>query len=126
MKPEARPLPNIIVIEDDLQLQRLYCKVLDHAGFVVTPASTCQQALRALDKVIPEVILLDIEMPDNNGLAVVDHLRSVHQLLNTYMIVITCFPGYQPQAAAKGVDFFLDKPISPKALADFVTHLVRW
>jgi CheY-like chemotaxis protein len=122
----AKTLPHIIVIEDDPQLQRLYCKILDHAGFVVTSASTCQQALRALDKIVPEVILLDVEMPDDSGLAVVDYLRSVRQLPNTYMIVITCFPGYQPQAVAKGADFFLNKPISPKALADFVTYLVRW
>jgi CheY-like chemotaxis protein len=122
----AKALPNIIVIEDDPLLQRLYCKILGHAGFVVTPASTCQQALQALDKVIPEVILLDIEMPDDSGLSVVDHLRSNHQLLNTYMIVITCFPGYQPQATAKGVDIFLNKPISPRALTDFISGLVRW
>jgi CheY-like chemotaxis protein len=122
----ARTLPNIIVVEDDPLLQRLYCKILGHAGFVVTTASTCQQALQALDKVIPEVILLDVEMPDDSGLAVVDYLRSVRQLPNTYMIVIICFPGYQPQAAAKGVDFFLNKPTSPNALADFVTYLVRW
>jgi DNA-binding response OmpR family regulator len=113
----------ILIVEDDKTLNRLYVEVFGLEGFETLQATSCQQVMDYLQQVTPAVILLDLFLPDGNGLSIVSHVREHPKLWLTPIIAVSGAQGDETQAAALAINF-LRKPVSILDLVDCVKRLI--
>ena len=109
--PERR---NIMLIDDD-ETCLAFCREILENRYTVYPVSSGEQAFTILKKIIPDLILLDIEMPHINGYAVLNRLRQIPKTENIPVIFLTSHddPGNELDALSKGAIDYITKPFSP-------------
>lgn len=110
----------VAIVEDDDRLRHLIYKVLVHAGFQTFQAATSRQAAELLEKARPHIILLDLELPDGNGLKLLNAIRR-GQDNGTQVVVLTGHERYSYHA--EEIEHFLYKPVSMQMLVDYVKRL---
>lgn len=103
--------PQILVVEDELPLRRLLRGVLEDAGYRYLEAETGQQALLRAAQQPPELVLLDLGLPDLDGLDVLARLR---EWLSAPIIILSARDQEKQKIAAldQGADDYLTKPFS--------------
>ncbi len=79
----------ILIVEDDNILQEMYSEKFEMGGFQVLKASTGKEGLEVLEKKSPNLILLDILMPDMNGLEMLKEMKKDRQYRNIPVILLT-------------------------------------
>lgn len=106
----------ILLIEDNPEIQIFVASVL--RDFLVVNAASIQEAKNELAKSIFSLILLDIELPDGDGISFYSMLRNDERHGNTPVMVITAKPENSKKIVAfsLGVDDFLNKPLDPLEL----------
>lgn len=107
-------MANIVLIEDNKQNARLAEKLLHIAGHSVTVAETGEAGLNAVMAGTPELILVDLGLPDMDGQTVVAFLRQQTHLTHVPIIAFTAWPAEaaKAMAGAYGCDGVITKPIS--------------
>ncbi|CAM5667062.1 DNA-binding response regulator OS=Streptomyces aurantiogriseus OX=66870 GN=GCM10010251_34360 PE=4 SV=1 [Streptomyces aurantiogriseus] len=75
----AAPGVNLLVVDDEPTVRELLCAALRHAGFTVAAAGTGQEALDRAREVSPDLVLLDVMLPDLDGFEVIRRLREQHR-----------------------------------------------
>ncbi|MFE0256732.1 response regulator transcription factor [Streptomyces sp. NPDC059010] len=70
---------NLLVVDDEPTVRELLCAALRHAGFTVAAARTGQEALDRAGEVSPDLVLLDVMLPDLDGFEVIRRLREQHR-----------------------------------------------
>ncbi len=120
--PSAR---RVLVVEDEAPVARLLAIFLRDAGYAVEVAGTGGEAVARLHVQPPDLIVLDLALPDMDGWEV---LRTVRARARTRALPVVVLTGLGPeqaaQAAARGADEFLTKPVSPTVLTGVVKTLV--
>ena len=116
-------MASILIVEDYQPLRMLYHRVLSGAGHAVSLAGSCQEALEHLRASTPDVVLLDMSLPDGDGLAVASALTRPARLRTPQFVAITGHDQYQQLAEAHGIEFFLYKPVSVPMLLTLVERL---
>ena len=79
----------ILIVEDDNLLQEMYCEKFEMADFDVEKANTGKEGLNSLEKNIPDLILLDILMPDMNGLEMLKEMKKNRDYRDIPVILLT-------------------------------------
>ena len=99
----------ILVVEDDLDTSFLLKQILRHAGFDVMSAANGLEALSKINVGIPDLVLLDLMMPEMDGWETVDRLR---QFSSTPVIILTALNNKEETVNCfqKGVDDYMTKP----------------
>jgi two-component system cell cycle response regulator DivK len=112
----------ILYVEDNHQNMRLVRKILNHAGYEMLEADTGLLALDLIEKEKPSLILLDINLPDIDGLEVVARVRQNPEIPLVPVIALTAnaMVGDRERMLAAGCDGYLPKPISRQELLDTV------
>lgn len=114
--------PTALVVEDDAYLALIFSTALRDAGFTVTSAVNGKRALGELEDKTPNVILLDLHLPDINGTEILGMLRENKRFADTQIILATADPlladTYHEQA-----DMVLIKPVSYVQLRDLARRL---
>jgi CheY-like chemotaxis protein len=107
-----------ILIVDDTEDNVFFLKtLLELEGYAVDTASNGWDALGKIQATHPEVVLLDIIMPDMSGYSVVQRVRQDSSLSETAIILVTSFSVLEAEEAlSNGADAFLQKPIDPDRL----------
>ncbi|MBI5625645.1 MAG: Hpt domain-containing protein, partial [Nitrosomonadales bacterium] len=122
-------LPVIMVVDDSLTVRKITSRMLTRAGYQVVTATDGVDALEKLEEMgdtVPEVMLLDIEMPRMDGFALAKHLRRDPKTHNMPIIMITSRTAdkHRDYAMQLGVNTYLGKPYQEDELlqniADFV------
>ncbi len=115
-----------LVIEDDPDARRLVSASLRRLGLRVHEAATGAEAAAVLDRAIPDVICLDLRLPDASGLSLCEQVRATPRLRDVPVVVITALerPIDRAQAEVAGADQYLVKPFRVDALADSVCELI--
>jgi DNA-binding response OmpR family regulator len=114
----------VLVIDDDLPLRGMLAAALRQHGFQVLLAGDGAEGQRALKIHKPDVILLDLAMPDVNGWDFLQRLRETGQLGKTPIIVVSAHLRIEPQAILEmGVSAILPKPFNLNELIDLIDHL---
>jgi DNA-binding response OmpR family regulator len=116
--------PMILVVEDNEQLGTLYCKVLSHIGLQTLQTTSVKDTLDCLATIVPDIILLDMNMSDGTGRAVIDFLRMNAQFEDTEIVIASGASQYRHYAEEQGIDHFFQKPISVPMLVEFMRRLL--
>ena len=113
-------MAEILIVEDKKNLRKMLKIALESEGFNVQEAGGIAQAKKYLHKFVPEVMVVDIRLPDGNGLDLLDFLKT--DISDIIVIVITAY-GDIPMAVSaikKGADDFLPKPFDPDDLIEVI------
>lgn len=122
---DASP-PHILVVDDHLPNIDVLRSFLEREGYRVTPASSGPQALALVQQDRPDLILLDVLMPDMDGFAVCRALKSAEQTRTIPVILVTALqdPEHVVRGLEAGADDFVSKPfIAAELLARVRAHL---
>ncbi len=113
------------MVEDDADLRELLCFNLQKAGFAVTTAADGIDALTKAKAVSPSLILLDVMLPEMDGLAVCETLRRQKATARTPIVFLTALSSQMAQFAGyqAGASDYVIKPFSPREL---VARLTNW
>ncbi|GAB5602731.1 hypothetical protein FJNA_12560 [Thermus sp. FJN-A] len=118
-------MARLLVVDDDPRIRRLLEVVLSGAGHEVVLAESAKAALAYLRRETPDLILLDIMMPDMDGLTLLGRIRAVRRLSRVPVIMFTGGGReLEGPSRALGADLFLEKPISGRRLKEAVENLL--
>lgn len=120
-------MENIVIIEDNVQNARLAQKVLKRAGYTVHLAENGEDGLNMVFRIKPEIVLVDLGLPDLDGQTVVSLIRQEKALQGTLVIAFTAWPEAtaHQMATAYGCDGVITKPIDTRTLAEQVAAFVK-
>jgi len=114
----------ILVIDDDLPLRGMLAAALRQHGFQVLLAGDGAEGQRALTIHKPDLVLLDLAMPNVNGWDFLQRLRETGHLGRTPIIVVSAHLRIDPQAVLQmGVSAILPKPFNLPDLINLIEHL---
>lgn len=122
----ARDLPNVLVVDDSLSARRTLAQVITDTGFEARTAVDGLDAIDAIEERMPDLILLDLEMPRMNGLELAAHLRADKQTQDIPIVMVTSrsTAKHREQAHAAGIDAFITKPYQDDELAEQIRLLI--
>ncbi|MEM7798500.1 MAG: response regulator [Chloroflexota bacterium] len=87
--PQNQPRPLALVVEDEEHLTSIFEKAVDMAGYHVEIIKDGHVALKRLDEVVPQLILLDLHLPFVNGETILNAIRTNDKLSKTRVILAT-------------------------------------
>jgi DNA-binding response OmpR family regulator len=122
--PMSGPQATILYVEDDLSLRKLVRIALESLGrYTVRTAGDGHQALAIARDPAPQLLLLDLHLPDMNGIATLRALRQVPGLAGVPVIFLTALddPAVEVELYALGVREILHKPFRPRLLLQSVS-----
>lgn len=110
----ARAKPTILIAEDDTDSREMMQLLLELKGYQVVSAVDGQQALHLARKNLPDLVLIDLELPKLDGLSVTRTLKLESRSKNVRVIIISGHDPskYRSEALAAGCDDYLLKPIN--------------
>lgn len=119
-------MAKILYIEDNPQNMRLVRKILKHAGYDVIEAEDGLSGLKVAIEEMPNLILMDINLPDIDGLEVTAQLKKNTVAQNIPVIALTAnaMVGDREKALEAGCDGYLPKPINRQELLNVVKEFL--
>ncbi|WP_054006884.1 sigma-54-dependent transcriptional regulator [Cypionkella psychrotolerans] len=115
-------LPPILLIEDTPSLQLLYRAALTKAGYAVVTAGTAAEGLELLHEATPQVILLDLVLPDRDGLDLMREILQLHPGLHVVVMTAHGSINKAVEAMRAGAHEFLVKPFDEARLLNVVAN----
>ncbi len=123
-----RPL-RILLAEDNVVNQKLAVRLLGKQGHSVTVARTGREAVRALERASFDVVLMDVQMPDLDGLEATTAIRAREAQTGGHVPIVAmtahAMKGDREQCLKAGMDRYIAKPIHPTELFAVLTELVE-
>ncbi len=120
--------PRILIIEDNEQNLYLLTFLLEKHGYQIEKALDGRSGIETAVKVMPDLILLDIQLPVMDGYAVARDLRTYPQLSRTPIVAVTSYAmlGDREKALESGCTGYIEKPINPDTFVGQVEeHLIH-
>ena len=107
-------MAKILIVEDNEMNMRLFSDLLKSKGYDVFECSEGGKAVAQVKKIKPDLVLMDIQMPEVDGLTATKMIRSTPSIAKTKVIAVTAFAmeGDAERILAGGCDGYLSKPIS--------------
>jgi two-component system alkaline phosphatase synthesis response regulator PhoP len=117
----------ILVADDEADIQEILRFNLEQEGYEVTTVSNGREAIDAAKKTQPHLIILDVMMPEKNGMEVCEHLRTFPEFRKTLILFLTALndDASEIKGLELGADDFLVKPLRPKALMTKIQAILR-
>ncbi len=112
----------ILLIEDIADNASLVRRVLSSQGYTITWVETAEAGLAAAEQNPPDMILLDLGLPDIDGQTLVGYLRQLPGMVDTPIIAVTAWPEETARmmVSAYGCNGYVSKPIDVRAFIDLV------
>jgi len=114
----------VLVVDSNADSRLLLGDFLTIKGYEVSAVASGRQALRSLDQLAPQVVVLDLQMPDIDGFATLARLRETDPALPVIALSAHVLPDDERQVQAAGFDAALSKPLDLVALLDTVRLLI--
>ncbi|MBI2421289.1 MAG: response regulator [Candidatus Hydrogenedentes bacterium] len=116
---------NILVVEDDTTDMKLFHVILTSSGHVVSGEGSAEDAIDAIRRGHPEVILLDLKLPGKDGLALTRRLKADPETRDIPIIAITAAGETfgREEALAAGCAAYIRKPVDTRTLNDDVVRV---
>ena len=109
-------MASILIVDDEPNIRRMLASLLAAEGHQVTHAGTGGSALRAVAEDAPDVVLLDLALPDTDGLSVLESLRRTQPTLPVVMMSGRATLADAVRATKLGAFHFIEKPLTPEAV----------
>ena len=117
----------ILVVDDNPTNLKLVSDVLECEGYTVLRAYDAQHAQKVLKQSLPDLMLVDIQMPGMDGLALTRLLKADPTYQHIRIVALTAFAmkGDDQKAFDAGCDGYITKPIDTRTLNDQVTGIIQ-
>ena len=117
----------VIVVEDEPDAAELFAEMMRVSGFRVLKTYSSTPAISMIVKEHPDVVILDIMMPDISGLEVLRFMRSEEQLMETPVIVVSArsMPSDIKEGLEAGATLYLTKPVGYLDLKKAVEQVMQ-
>ena len=118
---------DILIVDDEQDILDFLEYNLKKEGFTVATASSGNEALKVAVQVKPDLILMDVMMPERDGIETCIELRGMREMQNTIIAFLTARNEDYSQIAGfdAGADDYITKPIKPRVLVSRVKALLR-
>lgn len=122
--PKTSYQQRVLVVEDEPKLSRVVRNYLEREGYLAHLAETCTQALQSVKTLKPDLVILDIMLPDGSGLEVLKKIRSSN---DTAVILLTARSEEVDKIVGLelGADDYVSKPFSVRELMARVKTIMR-
>ena len=119
-------LPTVMVVDDSLTVRKITGRLLAREGYQVLLAKDGVEALEQMLDVVPDVMLVDIEMPRMDGFDLTRNIRADTRFKNIPIIMITSRTAdkHRNYAFEIGVNQYLGKPYQEEELLDLIADYV--
>jgi DNA-binding response OmpR family regulator len=116
----------IMVVDDDDDLRALVAEALRKTGYLVVSVASGREAYSLARKTAPDLIMMDIGIPEMDGLATLWKMREHEELAKVPVIILTAYDSYdlRGEAASAGCQIYLTKPFEPSELKQVVNKLL--
>jgi CheY-like chemotaxis protein len=118
----------ILLAEDNITNQQVAVGILKKLGLRADAVANGAEAVKALETLPYDLVLMDVQMPEMNGIEASRHIRNPHSAVRNHRIPIIAMTagamqGDREKCLEAGMNDYVSKPISPQALAE---ALDRW
>lgn len=119
-------MKRILIVEDKATSRELLRTVLEQQGYAVDEAGDGEEALRKVQEHLPDLVLMDLQMPTRNGYEVISAIRKDARLQEIPVVAVTAnaMQGDREKALAAGFTGYLSKPVSLVQLRQEVHRLL--
>nr|WP_309594229.1 Hpt domain-containing protein [Moraxella osloensis] len=119
--------PVVLIVDDSVTVRKVTSRLLERNGYEAQVATDGIDALEKLQEMLPEVIVLDIEMPRMDGFEVANHIRHNPRLQHIPIIMITSRTGekHRERAFGIGVNEYMGKPFQEQMLLDTLARFTQ-
>jgi two-component system alkaline phosphatase synthesis response regulator PhoP len=117
----------ILLVDDEKDILEIVGYNLSQEGYQISTASNGREAIAKAKKELPQLIILDVMMPEMDGIEACENIRKIPELQNTIITFLTARSEDYSQVAGfdAGADDYITKPIKPKVLVSKVKALLR-
>lgn len=122
--PDSR---TVFHVEDNVENRLLVKRILQAYGYNVIEAESAQKALASLSNLHPDIILLDINMPDMDGYTLTSKIKAIPELANVPIIAITAnvMKGDRERTIQAGCDGYIEKPIDVDRFIEQIERFLK-
>lgn len=115
----------VLVVEDNERNMKLFRDVLQASGYRILEATTGERAVELVIEHGPDLVLMDIQLPDIDGVNALDRLRANERTASVPVLALTAqaMEGDRERFLAAGFDGYLSKPVN---IADLVATVERY
>lgn len=123
----ASQLVSALIVDDSLSARRSLSEFLQDMGYAISTAGDGLEAIESIEAHIPDIVLVDMEMPRMNGLELTSHIRANKQYKNIPIVMVTSrsTEKHRHQASSAGVDYYMVKPFAEEELLLQVERLLK-
>ncbi|MDH3940823.1 MAG: response regulator, partial [Xanthomonadales bacterium] len=123
---EASRAPLVMVVDDSITMRKVTSRVLDNHSIEVMTAQDGVDAIEQLHDHVPDLMLLDIEMPRMDGYELLEHVRADSRLRHVPVVMITSRAGQKHRRKARqaGANAYLTKPYQEAELVEKVSEML--
>ena len=117
----------ILLVDDEKDILEIVGYNLSQEGYQISTASNGKEAIAKAKKELPQLIILDVMMPEMDGIEACENIRKIPELQDTIITFLTARSEDYSQVAGfdAGADDYIAKPIKPKVLVSKVKALLR-
>ena len=117
----------ILIVDDDLDIIEILKYNLNNYGYSVKSANNGIKAIKKAKKFLPDIILMDVMMPEMSGIEACSEIRKIDQLSNTIIIFLSARSEDYTQISAydAGADDYISKPVKPKILIKKISNIAK-
>lgn len=118
---------SILVVDDNPSNLKLFTYLLALPGYVVTTAANAEQALDVLGRLVPNLIIMDLQLPDVDGLTLTRQLKADPRMHGVPIVAVTAsaMKGDEEKARAAGVDGYMSKPVEKRAFRAMIASYLE-
>ncbi|MXO63229.1 response regulator [Qipengyuania oceanensis] len=104
----------VLVVEDNDLNRKLFCDVLKASGYEVEPVADGEQAIPGIRRFAPDLVIMDIQLPNVSGLDLIAEMRRDAAFAKTPVLAVTAYAGKGDEERIRdaGADNYLSKPVS--------------
>ena len=117
----------ILIVDDDLDIIEILKYNLNNSGYFVKSATNGIKAIKKAKKFLPDIILMDVMMPEMTGIEACSEIRKIDQLRDTIIIFLSARSEDYTQISAydAGADDYISKPVKPKILLKKISNIAK-
>ena len=128
LRPRQAPLPkrqikNVLIVDDEEDLCWLLTNALQSKGYNVSVANSIIKGIACLKKKVPNLVLLDLKLPDGNGMDMLPEIKAAAP--QAVVVIISAYGSEEKRAEAKnqeGVYGFIDKPFTEESILEIIAQ----